>query len=99
MARFVGRNHELGLLWSRFQSAIRGQGQVVGVAGEAGIGKSRLLYEFHQSLKGERVTYLEGHCLSYGSPIPYLPVLDIVRAGCGITEADSHEAITETVHA
>jgi transcriptional regulator with AAA-type ATPase domain/tetratricopeptide (TPR) repeat protein/class 3 adenylate cyclase len=99
MAKFVGRHHELGLLQSRFHSAVRGQGQVIGIAGEAGIGKSRLLYEFHQTLKGERVTYLEGRCLSYGSAIPYLPVLEILRASCGITEVDSHETITEKVRA
>ena len=66
-----------------------GHGQVVGIGGEAGIGKSRLLFEFRQSLAGERVTYLGGRCLSYGSAIPYLPVLDMFRHNCGITEADS----------
>ncbi len=43
------------------------------------MGKSRLVYEFRRSLAGERVTYLEGRCLSFGASIPYLPVLDIVR--------------------
>jgi hypothetical protein len=63
MSRFVGRQHELELLQSRFQSAVDGHGQVVGIDGEAGIGKSRLLFELRQSLAGEAAIYLEGHCL------------------------------------
>jgi tetratricopeptide (TPR) repeat protein len=98
LARFVGRTHELELLQDRLASAVRGQGQVVGIVGEAGIGKSRLLYEFRQSVGEERVTYLEGHCLSYGTAIPYLPVLEMLRSNCWITETDAPEAIEEKVH-
>ena len=46
-----------------------------------------------------RVTYLEGRCLSYGAAIPYVPVLDLVRAACGIADADPPEAIAEKVRA
>jgi transcriptional regulator with AAA-type ATPase domain/tetratricopeptide (TPR) repeat protein len=97
VARFVGRRQELELLRSRLASAMRGHGQVVGIAGEAGIGKSRLLFEFRQSLRGEPVTYLEGRSVSYGSAIPYLPVLEMLRSGCRLTEADTPEAIAEKV--
>ena len=65
--------------------------------GEPGIGKSRLLAEWRQQLRAHGVTYLEGHCLSYGSATPYLPVLDLLRAHCGITPADSAGAITAKV--
>jgi len=95
MARFVGRQQELELLRGRFESASRGQGQVIGIVGEAGIGKSRLLFAFRQGLTGQPVTYLEGRCVSYGSTIPYLPVLDVVRMSCGITDADSPETTVE----
>src|SRR5262249_57187966 len=64
----------------------------------AGGGKSRLLYEFRQRLQDKRVTYLEGRCLSYGSTIPYHPLIDVLRHNCGIIETDSPEAITEKVH-
>jgi predicted ATPase len=74
-----------------------GQGQVAGIVGEPGVGKSRLLLEFRRSLAGRRVTYLEGRCLSFGSTIPYLPILDIVRSNCGLIETDGPEAITEKV--
>jgi len=97
MARFVGRRHELELLHSRLASAMAGHGQVVGIGGEAGIGKSRLLFEFRQSLAGERVTFLRGRCLSYGSAIPYFPILDMFRRNYRITESDRPEMITEKV--
>ena len=43
------------------------------------------------------MTYLEGRCLSYGSAIPYLPVLELLRDNCGIAETDGPEAIAEKV--
>jgi AAA ATPase domain/Adenylate and Guanylate cyclase catalytic domain len=73
------------------------RGQVVGIAGEPGIGKSRLVHEFRRSLDGRGLTYLEGRCLSYGSSTPYLPVLDIIRQNCGITDADGPEAMRAKV--
>ncbi len=94
MAGFVGRRQELDLLNSRLASARAGRGQIVGIVGEAGIGKSRLLYEFRQGLRGEPVTYIEGHCLSYGTSIPFLPVLEILRAACLIRETDGPAAVT-----
>src|SRR6266849_6934198 len=65
MARFVGRRLNLELLHSHLASVLRGQGQIVGIAGDAGIGKSRLVAEFRESLAGQPVTYREGACLSY----------------------------------
>jgi transcriptional regulator with AAA-type ATPase domain/tetratricopeptide (TPR) repeat protein len=96
IATFVGRQHDLELLQGRLQSAVAGRGQVVGIVGEAGLGKSRLLQEFRQSL-GPEVRYVEGRCLPYGSAIPYLPLLDILRAHCGIVDADSPKTIVEKV--
>jgi transcriptional regulator with AAA-type ATPase domain/tetratricopeptide (TPR) repeat protein len=97
VASFVGRHREVELLWSRLESAMRGQGQIVGISGEAGIGKSRLLYEFHQSVVGKPIGYLEGQCVSYGTATPYLPVLDVLRAACGITDADTPDAARSRV--
>jgi len=97
LARFVGREGELELLQHRLASAVRGHGQVVGIGGEAGIGKSRLLYEFRQRLDGAEVTYLEAGCVSYGATVPYFPVLDLLRQQCGITEAENAEGIADKV--
>jgi class 3 adenylate cyclase/tetratricopeptide (TPR) repeat protein len=85
---FVGRQKELEHLKDRYTQAREGQGQVVGIVGEPGVGKSRLLLEFIRSLPREEYTYLEGECLQYGSSIPYLPFLEILRAYFGFTEGE-----------
>jgi transcriptional regulator with AAA-type ATPase domain/tetratricopeptide (TPR) repeat protein len=94
-ATFVGRHHELELLRSRLDSAVRSHGQIVGISGEAGIGKSRLLFEFQESLAGRPVTYVQGHCQSYSSGVPYLPILEVLRAMCGIRENDSQAVMAD----
>jgi class 3 adenylate cyclase/predicted ATPase len=99
LSRFVGRTQELAVLHERLAHAAQGQGQVVGIIGEPGMGKSRLLYEFAQSLSGHAVTYREGHCFAYGSATPYLPVRDLLRQSCGMREVDGPEDITKKVHA
>jgi class 3 adenylate cyclase/DNA-binding winged helix-turn-helix (wHTH) protein len=95
---FVGRARELALLQERLDAVVAGQGQVVAVVGEPGMGKSRLLAEYRRRLVGREVRYVEGHCLSYGSATPYLPVVDLVRQLCRMTPGEQHEAITTRVH-
>ena len=99
MVAFVGRRQEVELLQSRRALAMEGHGQVVGIVGEAGIGKSRLLFEFRRGPTERPVTYLEGHCLSYGSTTPYLPLLDILRQHFAITEADPPDTVANKVGA
>jgi transcriptional regulator with AAA-type ATPase domain/tetratricopeptide (TPR) repeat protein len=98
-ATFVGRQRELDLLWARLEAALRGRGQIVGIGGDPGIGKSRLLFEFRQRLAGKSVTYFEGRGQSYGVGSPYLPVLEIVRGVCGIAEGDASEVVGDKVRA
>ena len=105
LSRFVGRARELALLAEILGQVQEGRGHVVGMVGKPGVGKSRLLYEFHQQLgagmtpapAAQPIRYLEGHCLAYGSAIPYLPVLDLLRSCCGITPSDSPVAMAEKV--
>jgi predicted ATPase/class 3 adenylate cyclase/DNA-binding winged helix-turn-helix (wHTH) protein len=99
LSRFVGREREMAMLHERLRHATQGQGQVLGMAGEPSISKSRLLYEFRQSLGEQPVTYAEGHCLAYGRATPYLPVGGLLRQLCGFTETEDPEAITTTLHA
>jgi tetratricopeptide (TPR) repeat protein/MoxR-like ATPase len=99
MATFVGRQQELELLKSRSRLAAHGQGQIVGIAGEAGIGKSRLLFEFRWDFAGHPATFIEGRCFSFGQVIPYLPVLDLLRGLCGVVDADTSEAVAAKVKA
>jgi class 3 adenylate cyclase/tetratricopeptide (TPR) repeat protein len=95
----VGRDRELAVLMDLFQQAKAGHGQVVSIAGEACIGKSRLVLEFRRALAtaGENVTWLEGQCLSFGQTIPFLPVVDQLRANFGIEEADGEPEIIARV--
>ena len=79
LSPFVGRERELAMLHALLAHAEGGHGQVIGVSGDPGLGKSRLLYELRRSLCDRRVWYLEGHCVSYGSATPYLPVIDLAR--------------------
>jgi transcriptional regulator with AAA-type ATPase domain/tetratricopeptide (TPR) repeat protein len=99
MAGFVGRRDELDLLQSRLEAARAGQGQLVDIIGDAGIGKSRLLLEFRRRVAAMGVGYVEGRAVSYGAQIPYLPVLDLIRKGFGIIETDGVEAVEEKIGA
>jgi len=88
LTRFVGRQNSMAMLNEAFEKAAAGSGQVVGIVGEAGVGKSRLLLEFVNQLPPGGYTALEGQCLHYGSSIPYLPLLDIIKSFFDITEGD-----------
>ena len=98
----VARSREIGVLTELFAQVKDGQGQAVFVAGEAGIGKSRLVLELRRALaeRGENVTWLEGQCVSFGHSIPFLPLVDQLRRNFGIEEFDGEpEIIAEVEHA
>ncbi len=88
LTRFVGREKEIQALLDAYSKVQSGSGQVVGIVGEAGVGKSRLLLEFRQALT-EKPLYLEGRCLHYGGSMVYLPFLDILRSYLEVKEGDS----------
>ena len=93
LTRFVGRKRELETVKEAFEKAGAGQGQVVGIVGEAGVGKSRLLLELRNVLPKGGYTYLEGQCLHYGGSMPYLPILDVFRSYVGIKEGEQEAVI------
>ena len=95
LTRFVGRVNEVEMLRSCLAAARSGHTRIVVVTGEAGIGKSRLLYEFRHTLRGESITYLEGHCVSYGNNIPYLPIIGALRRGCRVMDDDTAAQVAE----
>src|SRR5262249_49610263 len=76
-----------------------GRGQVVGIAGEAGMGKSRLVLEFRRALAqaSEAVTWLEGHCISFGQASPFLPLIELLRDNFQIDEVDGEPEIIAKV--
>jgi transcriptional regulator with AAA-type ATPase domain/tetratricopeptide (TPR) repeat protein len=86
-SRLVGRTADLRFLVERLAQAEAGQGQIVSLVGEPGIGKSRLLQELQREVAG-RVTWLEGQAVSYGRSIPFHAVIDLVRRVCHVDEAD-----------
>jgi class 3 adenylate cyclase/tetratricopeptide (TPR) repeat protein len=96
---FVDRQSDMAILNNFLRQVESGHRQAVGIVGEPGIGKSRLLSEFRRQLADERVTWVEGRCVSYGTAIPYLLMLDLLRSNCGILETDIPASISEKVRA
>jgi class 3 adenylate cyclase/tetratricopeptide (TPR) repeat protein len=94
---FVGRERELELLLDAFERAKAARGQSLSIMAEAGIGKSRLLYEFRKAVSNEDVTFLEGRCLSYSRGEAYHPVVDILKSNFDIQENDGDLQISEKV--
>ncbi len=97
LTRFVGRERELEHLAYYLGQVREGRGQVVGVIGEPGVGKSRLAVEFTRSLPQGDYTCLEGGCYHYGEDIPYLPVLEILRDYFGIGEGEDQGVIKKRI--
>ena len=88
LTKFVGRKNSMAALMEAYDKAKSGSGQVVGVVGEAGVGKSRLLIELRNMLSKEEYTYLEGRCLHYGGSMAYLPIHNILKSYFDIKEED-----------
>lgn len=93
--RYIGREKELATLHTCMENAVTGHGQFVTVVGEAGSGKSRLLFEFRKDLDQKRIMVLEGRCGSYGNDVPYLPMVNALREGLDLQEEDSHARLIE----
>ncbi|RCJ03200.1 AAA family ATPase, partial [Cupriavidus necator] len=87
LARFVGRARELEQLREARARAQAGHGQIVGVVGEPGVGKSRLCLEFKQ-LAPRHCLVLETFSVSHGKAYPYLPLIELLRNYCEITAQD-----------
>jgi class 3 adenylate cyclase/tetratricopeptide (TPR) repeat protein len=94
---FVGRERELELLLDGFKRAKSGRGQAMSIIAEAGVGKSRLLYEFRKAVANEDATFLEGKCLSYSRGVAYHPVIDILKSNFDILEDDGGAEIRKKV--
>jgi class 3 adenylate cyclase/tetratricopeptide (TPR) repeat protein len=95
LTRFVGRTREIATLKEAFDKVQSGEGQVVGIVGEAGVGKSRLLLEFRNMLPRGDYWYYEGRCLHYGGSMPYLPILDVTRSFIGVKEGEQEQVIKQ----
>jgi class 3 adenylate cyclase/tetratricopeptide (TPR) repeat protein len=97
LVNFVGRKDSLTTMIAAWDKAKNNFGQVLGVSGEAGVGKSRLLLEFKNSLPDGCFNYLEGRCHHFGGPMAYLPFLDILRSYFGVEEYQRPKTIKENI--
>jgi len=93
LTRFVGREREMEFLRQAYEKVREGSGQVVGIVGEAGVGKTRLILEMKKSLPVGEHTLLEGGCLHYSGQTPYLPILDVLKSYFDLNETDSEATV------
>ena len=97
LTRFVGRQTELATLHQALEQARAGGGQVVALVGEAGVGKSRLVYEVVHSHRTQGWLVLESASVSYGKATPYFPVIDLLKRYCHIEDSDDMRTIQAKV--
>jgi class 3 adenylate cyclase len=96
LSPFTGRDRELAELRRMLEIVVNGEGQVVGLAGDPGLGKSRLAWEFCR-LAEDDAAVLEGRCRSYGAAIAYLPLFELVRNACGIAADDAPDLVATKI--
>jgi adenylate cyclase len=75
----AGRAEQIAQLESALECAVRGQAYVVSVIGEAGVGKSRICYEFVESCRRRDISILEARAAPFGEATPLKPVLDLLQ--------------------
>jgi len=97
LTRFVGRDQELAALTQALAQAIQGQGQLVALFGEAGVGKSRLVYESVHSPATQGWRVLEGASVSYSRATPYFPVIDLLKRYAHVEDTDDTRTIRAKV--
>ncbi len=99
---FVGRDRELKVVKELFHASTEAsRAQLVQITGIAGIGKSRLVWEFFKYMDGLRSTYLwhRGRCLAYGEGVTYWALAEMVRGRAGILEDEDRESAAAKLHA
>jgi class 3 adenylate cyclase/tetratricopeptide (TPR) repeat protein len=97
LTRFVGRDAELEQLRQALERAGTGHGQVVGVVGDPGVGKSRLFWEFTHSHRTQGWVLVESSSVSYGTATAFLPVIELLRTYFQIEVRDDARRIREKV--
>jgi class 3 adenylate cyclase/tetratricopeptide (TPR) repeat protein len=92
LSRFVGREREQAALQAALERALEGDGQVVALVGEPGVGKSRLAHEFAERCAAEGISVQRTRAVAHGREVPLLPILELIRTTLGV--ADTDEAAT-----
>ena len=97
LTRFVGRETELVAVQQALARAEAGHGQVVALVGEAGVGKSRLVYELLHSHRTQGWLVLESASVSYGKATPYFPVIDLLKRYAHVEDRDESRTVRARV--
>jgi class 3 adenylate cyclase/tetratricopeptide (TPR) repeat protein len=96
-SRFVGREDEIGALAGALERAKAGEGAAVGIVAEPGVGKSRLCHEFAESCRAQGVEVFECQAQAHGRDIPFMPVLQMLRAYFGIADSNPERIVREKI--
>ncbi len=97
LSRFVGRHEEMERLDAALDATESGQGSTLALLADAGIGKSRLCFEFAERCRARGVRVYEGHCLPHGQAMPLAPILELLRDVFGVAEHDEPEEVRRKI--
>ncbi|MBW1818028.1 MAG: AAA family ATPase [Deltaproteobacteria bacterium] len=92
-----GRREELRHLLQGYQSVKEGKGRAFSLISEAGVGKSRLVFEFKNAIANENAAIFEGKCISCGRDVAYGPVIEILRSSFDIREDDTDSDVRKAI--
>ena len=98
LTRFVGREREMAAMAGALEQASAGHGQIVAAVGEAGAGKSRLMYEFKATIP-DGCKVLEAYSVSHGKASAWLPVIELLKSYFEIADEDDDSRRSEKVEA
>jgi adenylate cyclase len=87
----------MGSLEAALQHALAGEGRIVGVVAQAGVGKSRLCFEFTERCRARGIAVYEAHCPAHGKTVAHLPILELLRGYFGLADGDSARAAREKI--
>ncbi len=96
-SRMIGREGEFANLKKYVDKLLKGEGRIVSIIGEAGIGKSRMASELRGYAEEREVLWLEGRCISYGQRISYIPFLEVMREFFDIRMSDSDDEMKRKI--
>jgi class 3 adenylate cyclase/tetratricopeptide (TPR) repeat protein len=97
LSRFVGRTAEMAALEQNLARALAGEGRIVGIVGEPGVGKSRLCHELAARCRARGIAFTRAHGVPHGKAIPLLPWMELMRNAFGIAEHDSDDMARQKI--
>ncbi len=97
LSPLVGRGDQFAVLEHELANTMKGEGRVVSVVAEAGLGKSRLCFEFAEACRRQGIRVHEARVLSHGRATPFQPVLELLRSAFSIQPNDPAEVSRQRV--